>query len=202
VDGLNFVHRFIPGSSERTLLLLHGTGGDENDLLDLGRSLDAQASLLSPRGKILENGAPRFFRRFEEGVFDEEDVIFRAKELAAFVDAAAAQYEFDQGRTTVVGYSNGANVAAAMLLLGLGRFWAAILFRAMVPLSKIDVPDLKGLRVLIEAGRFDPIAAPAGAERLAQLCQSAGADVTLEIHPAGHQLIAADLETAREWLAR
>lgn len=201
MDEPSFIHRFVPGTAARTLLLLHGTGGDETDLLDVGRALDPEASLLSPRGRVLENGAPRFFRRFAEGVFDEEDVIFRAKELAAFVEAAASHYHFDPSRVTAVGYSNGANIAAATLLLGVYRLSEAVLFRAMVPLSKIDVPQLKGLRVLIAAGGLDPIAPPAMAERLAQLCESAGADVTLEIQPAGHELTAADLNIAREWLS-
>src|SRR5947199_10116552 len=113
----DFIHEFVPGTSERTLLLLHGTGGNERDLLPLGRELDPAAALLSPRGKILENGMPRFFRRLAEGVFDEADVIGRANELADFVGAAAARYEFDPRRVTAVGYSNGANIAAAILLL-------------------------------------------------------------------------------------
>ena len=201
MSDLGFIHRFDPGKSTRTLLLLHGTGGDENDLVDLGRALDPNAALLSPRGKVLENGAPRFFRRLAEGVFDEEDVIERAHELAQFVDDAAKQYKIDINDLIVVGYSNGANIAAAMILLGLSKFPQAILFRAMVPLSKLDVPNLKGLRVFISAGRFDPIAQVPIAERLAQLLESAGADVTLQLQPGGHELTPRDLTDAREWLA-
>jgi phospholipase/carboxylesterase len=208
VNDLDFIHRFVPGASQRTLLVLHGTGGDENDLLDLGRAMDPEARLLSPRGKVLENGAPRtepvwrFFRRLAEGIFDEADVIARAKELAQFVEWARAEYEIDAEHLVAVGYSNGANIAAAMMLLGVAKFRCAILFRAMVPLSKIDVPDLKRLRVLISAGQLDPIAPPPIAERLAQLLESAGADVTLRFQTAGHELAASDVEDARKWLAR
>jgi predicted esterase len=202
MSDLGFIHRFVPGKSARTLLLLHGTGGDENDLIDLGRTLDPNAALLSPRGKVLENGAPRFFRRLSEGVFDEEDVIARAHELAHFVDDAAKEYKIDMNDLVAVGYSNGANIAAAMLLLGLAKFPQAILFRAMVPLSKIDVPNLKALRVFISAGRFDPIAQVPIAERLAQLLESAGAEVTLQLQPGGHELSPGDVTDAREWLAR
>src|SRR6266849_404267 len=113
----DLIHEFVPGDSERTLLLLHGTGGNEHDLIPLGRELDPAAALLSPRGKVLENGMPRFFRRLAEGVFDEADVVRRANELADFVGAAAARYEFDPRHVTAVGYSNGANIAAAVLLL-------------------------------------------------------------------------------------
>ena len=202
MSDLGFIHRFVPGKSTRTLLLLHGTGGDENDLVDLGRALDPNAALLSPRGKGLENGAPRFFRRLAEGVFDEKDVIARAHELAQFVDQAAKQYKIDIDHLVAVGYSNGANIAAAMLLLGLAKFPQAILFRAMVPLSKIDVPNLKALRVFISAGRFDPIAQVPIAQRLAQLLESAGAEVTLQLQPGGHELTPGDVTDAREWLTR
>jgi phospholipase/carboxylesterase len=202
VTELDFIHQFVRGTSSRTLLLLHGTGGDENDLLDLGRALDGTASLLSPRGKILEQGAPRFFRRLAEGVFDEEDVVFRANELATFLSAAAGHYGFSLPDAIAVGYSNGANIAAAMFLLGVAQFSGAILFRAMVPLSKIDVPPLKGFRVFIAAGEHDPIVRLPIAERLAQLCEAAGADVTLTVEPAGHELRPADVDAAREWLSR
>src|SRR5438128_2631452 len=143
---MNFTHRFVPARESpprRVLLLLHGTGGDENDMLPLGRELDPEAALLSPRGKILENGMPRFFRRLAEGVFDEADVIKRANELADFVGAAAARYEFDANQLIAVGYSNGANIAAAVLLLRPGTIISAVLFRAMVPLTPASEPNLR-----------------------------------------------------------
>src|SRR5205823_2563346 len=146
----DFSYRFIPGPGDRTLLLLHGTGGNENDMIPLGRSIDRDAALLSPRGKVLENGAPRFFRRLAEGIFDEADVVRRAKELAEFLDRATTEYAIDATQFVAVGYSNGANIAAAMLLLGVANFAGAILFRAMVPLMQLDtVPSLKGIRILL-----------------------------------------------------
>jgi predicted esterase len=202
VNDLGFIHRFIPAeSSPRTLLLLHGTGADENDLLDLGRAIDPKAALLSPRGKVLENGAPRFFRRLAEGVFDEADVVARAHELAKFVADAADQYKIDMNNLVAVGYSNGANIAAAMMLLGAVKFPEAILFRAMVPLSRdYDRPDLKSSRILISTGEFDPIARLAIANALSDLLRQAGAAVELKVQPGGHELTPNDVATAREWL--
>src|ERR1700756_1470529 len=138
----DFIHEFVPGRSGRTLLLLHGTGGNERDLIPVGRELDSSASLLSPRGKVLENGMPRFFRRLAEGVFDLEDLTRRTHELADFVIAAAQHYKIDINNIVAVGYSNGANIAASMLLLRPKMLSAAILFRAMVPLVPDKQPDL------------------------------------------------------------
>ena len=142
----DFIHEFVPGKSERTLLLLHGTGGNEHDLIPVGREIDPNAALLSPRGKILENGMPRFFRRLAEGVFDIEDLKQRTNELADFIAAAAKQYNLVANQVVAVGYSNGANIAASMLLLRPEILHAAILFRAMVPL----VPE-NGARPCIRA---------------------------------------------------
>ena len=203
MSDLGFIHRFVPAASSprRTLLLLHGTGADENNLLDLGHALDPNASLLSPRGKILENGAPRFFRRLAEGVFDEKDVVLRAHELADFVGAAATEYHFDLKTLVAVGYSNGANIAAAMMLLGVAPFAKAILLRPMVPLQPATLPGLKNARVLLLAGQLDPIARPPIVRELEQLFEQAGADVTLKLQPSGHELGPNDLAAAREWLA-
>lgn len=197
----DFVHRFEAGKSSRTLLLLHGTGGNEDDMLPLGRRIDPDAALLSPRGKVLENGAPRFFRRFAEGVFDEEDVVRRAQELAEFVDGAVAQYKIDAAQLTAIGYSNGANVAAAMLLLGIAKFPGAILLRAMMPLSSPDVPRLDGKCVLISVGRADQIVPASEGQRLADVLRWAGADVVVETQNAGHNLVLDDIAAARRWLA-
>lgn len=204
MSDLDFIHRFEPAKedSPRTLLLLHGTGADENDLIDLGHAIDPNAALLSPRGKVLENGRPRFFRRLAEGVFDEADVINRAHELAKFVEDAAKNYKIDMNDLVAVGYSNGANIAAAMMLLGVAKFPEAILLRAMVPLSKLEQqPDLKHSLVLISAGEFDPIARIPIAKKLAELLRAAGADVTLRVQSAGHELTPEDVASAREWLA-
>ena len=200
---MDFIHQFIPapdGPTRRVLLLLHGTGGNEHDLVPLGRDLDPAAALLSPRGKVLENGMPRFFRRLAEGVFDQEDVIRRANELADFTLAAAAQYEFDARDVTAVGYSNGANIAAAVLLLRPEVFSRAILFRAMVPLTPVKLPDLANMRGLICSGKYDPIIPMENAERLAIMLRESGAEVALRVEEAGHELTRGDLAAAKTWL--
>jgi len=196
----DFIHEFVPGTSNRTLLLLHGTGGNERDLVPLGRELDPRAALLSPRGKVLENGMPRFFRRLAEGVFDLEDLKNRTNELADFVAAAAQHYGFAADKVVAVGYSNGANIAASLLLLRPEILSAAILFRAMVPLIPESQPNLSRVRVWIGAGTDDPIIPTSETQRLAELLRSAGADVTIRHFPAGHGLTSQDLEAAREWL--
>ncbi len=196
----DFVHKFLPGSSSRTLLLLHGTGGNERDLIPLGRELDPNAALLSPRGKVLENGMPRFFRRLAEGVFDLEDLKYRTDELADFVAAAGEQYGFTSDNVVAVGYSNGANIAASMLLLRPEILGAAILFRAMVPLIPDTLPNLSSIRVWIGAGDQDPIVLASETKRLAKFLCHTGADVTIRFATAGHGLTNDDLEAARHWL--
>jgi len=196
----DFIHEFVPGTSSQTLLLLHGTGGNEHDLIPLGRELDPNAALLSPRGKILENGMPRFFRRLAEGVFDVEDLKQRTNELADFVAAAVQHYNLVADCLVAVGYSNGANIAASMLLLRPEILHAAILLRAMVPLVPDNLPDLSPVRIWISAGDQDPIIPKSETERLAQLLRRAGADVTIRFANAAHGLTSAEVETARHWL--
>ena len=196
----DFIHKFIPGSSSRTLLLLHGTGGNERDLIRLGRELGPNAAVLSPRGKVLENGMPRFFRRLAEGVFDLEDLKQRANELADFVTAAAQHYGFALDNLVAVGYSNGANIAAAMLLLRPEILPIAILFRAMVPIRLDNLPNLLSVRVWIGAGDLDSIVPAREAEELAQLLRGAGADVIVRFANAGHNLTSDDVVAARDWL--
>src|SRR4029453_16066300 len=196
----DFLHEFVQGSSDRTLLLLHGTGGDERDLIPLGRELDPNASLLSPRGKILENGMPRFFRRLAEGVFDLEDLKTRTNELADFVAAAGRPYELAAHNIVGVGYSNGANIAASMLLLRPEIMHAAILFRAMVPLIPDILPDLSSVGVWTGAGDQDPIIPSSETQRLVDLLRQAGADVTVRFFNAGHGLTNSDIEKAGQWL--
>ena len=196
----DFIHEFVPGSTDRTLLLLHGTGGNERDLIPIGRELDPNASLLSPRGKVLENGMPRFFRRLAEGVFDLEDLQKRTHELADFVKAAAKHYKIDINKIVAVGYSNGANIAASVLLLRPEVLSAAILFRAMVPLIPETPPDLGSVRVWIGAGSNDPIVPASETKELAELLRGAGANVTIRFFQAGHDLTQQDVEAARKWL--
>lgn len=194
-----FQYRFVPGTSERTLLLLHGTGGDEKDLLPFGRAIDAAAALLSPRGSVSENGANRFFRRFAEGVFDEADVITRARQLADFIHAVAEQHH--RSAITAVGYSNGANIAAAMMLLGLVEFAGAVLLRPMMPLTAPPNTNMVGQRTLISAGSHDPVVTVDRVNRLAQAFRDRGATVEVLMQPAGHELTNGDLDAVRDWLA-
>lgn len=205
MNARDFIHRFVPApdgnaATAPTLLLLHGTGGDENDLLELGRSLDPTANLLSPRGKILEHGMPRFFRRLAEGVFDEADLIHRTHELAGFIAAASGEYGFDPAEITAVGYSNGANIAASLLLLQPGVLKGAVLLRAMVPLIPETAPDLAGTRVFLASGRVDPILPIANARRLAGMLREAGAEVAFHELDTGHQLTSGEINAARAWL--
>jgi predicted esterase len=202
VAELSFVHHYQPGKkpASPTLLLLHGTGGNEQDLLPVAPQLMPDAGVLSPRGKVLERGMPRFFRRLAEGVFDLEDLRIRTAELADFVVAAARHYGFDAARVVAVGFSNGANIAASLVLLGPGVLHRAVVFRAMVPLVPDPLPSLPGTPVLISNGHADPIVPLAETERLAALLRDAGAEVTLVWQAAGHHLVQEDLIRAREWL--
>jgi phospholipase/carboxylesterase len=198
----DFIHEFAPGNSDRTLLLLHGTGGSERDLIPLGQELDSNASLLSPRGKVLENGMPRFFRRLAEGVFDLEDLRKRTHELADFVVSAAGRYKIDVKKIVAVGYSNGANIAASVLLLRPEVLSAAILFRAMVPLIPETQPKLTSVRVWIGVGSSDPIVPVSESKKLAALLRETGADVTIRFFSSGHELTPDDVDASREWLRR
>ena len=200
---LDFVHRYVPGEDESgpTLLLLHGTGGNEEDLIPLGQDLAPRAAILSPRGKVSEYGALRFFRRLAEGVFDQEDLLFRTHELAGFVEAAAKEYGFEGSRIVAVGYSNGANVAASTLLLHPGLLQAAVLFRAMVPFEPEVTPDLSGLPVFMAAGRQDRMIPPDNTQRLADILIEAGADVDLRWRDTGHPLTYEEVREAKQWLS-
>ena len=200
--ALTYIHRFEPGGDPTLppVLILHGTGGDETDLLPLGREIAPRAALLSPRGNVLEGGMPRFFRRFREGVFDEADVRRRAKELAHFV--AEARQAYGVAAPVALGYSNGANIAAALMLLHPDVLIGAILLRAMAPLADLPKPDLSGVRVLILSGSNDPIIPPASAERLAEALAAAGARVEREVLPASHGLTQADIARAKAFFRR
>lgn len=198
----DFIHHFEPSQNDDApvLLLLHGTGGNERDLLDLGRTLVPDAALLSPRGKVLENGMPRFFRRLAEGVFDLEDLRVRTHELADWVEAAIEHYDVTERKLIAVGYSNGANIAASTLLLRPGVLHAAVLLRPMVPLEPDQQPELADVAVLIRGGRFDQLVPPSGSEQLAELLRSAGADVAVQWHAGGHELGMDDVRAAQTWL--
>jgi predicted esterase len=197
-----FIHHYVPPSAPGapTLLLLHGTGGNEHDLVPLASELLPGAGVLSPRGQVLEHGMPRFFRRMAEGVFDLDDLRQRTADLEGFVADASTRYAFDASRVVAVGFSNGANIAGSLLLLAPGTLAGAVLFRAMVPIVPDPRPAISGTPVLVSSGRSDPLVPAAETERLAALLRSCGADVTLEWQHAGHQLVPGDLAKARAWL--
>ena len=202
-DALNtYVHRYLApqGEDRRTVLLLHGTGGDENDLIQLGQMLAPDAGLLSPRGTVSENGNARFFRRLAEGVFDIEDLHARTKDLVAFIGAAAAHYGFDAAQVIAAGFSNGANIATSVLLSAPDALAGAILFRPMVPFIPDSPVSLAGKRVFIGAGETDAIVPKTHPDRLAELLTVLGATVTLKWQPTGHTLTRPDVSAAYEWL--
>ncbi len=203
---IGFVHRYIPspgGSSSPplTLLLLHGTGGNEGDLLHLGRELSPRASLLSPRGRVLENGMPRFFRRLAEGVFDIVDLTDQTHALTLFVGAASRAYGFPPDRVVAVGFSNGANIAGSMLILHPAALAGAILIRPMVPFMPDAMPDLSRKPILVLAGKRDALVSREETERLAALLERAGAAVTLRWADATHSITAEEVAAAGEWLS-
>lgn len=202
-SDLGHIHQFIPASSDdaAVLLMLHGTGGDENDLVPLGRALRPGAAILSPRGNVLEHGMPRFFRRLAEGVFDLEDLAKRTDDLRGFIDGAVMKYGFDRSRLVAVGFSNGANIAASLMLKHPRTLQRAVLLSPMVPFEPAAKPNLAGSRVFIGAGRNDPIAPQAQAERLAHLLRDGGADVTTFFHGGGHSLTNDELAAAQEWIS-
>lgn len=197
----DFIHKYFPADTPDgvTLLLLHGTGGNEMSLASLGQAIDRTAGQLSPRGKISEGGAPRFFRRLGEGVYDMEDVARRSEELAAWIEAARAEYGIAADKLVAVGYSNGANIAAAVMLRHPGVITRAVLVRAMMPVEDLS-PDLSGTKILLLAGQYDPLVPAGESERLAQAFERFGADVTLETFPTDHSIVNEDLVTARTWI--
>ena len=203
-ESLGFVHRVVPAQTADapTLLLLHGTGGNENELLPVGGMLAERAALLSPRGKVLEHGMPRFFRRLAEGVFDHEDLMRRTHELAGFVERSVDEYDIDQRRLFAVGFSNGANIAASLLLTYPRLLAGAVLLRAMVPFEPDSAPDLSGIPVYLAAGHSDQMVPPENTERLAQVLREAGADVTLDWQPGGHGIGPDEIQAAQNWFAK
>jgi phospholipase/carboxylesterase len=202
---LGFIHQFISASTrpeQITLLLLHGTGGNEQDLIPLGQELYPRAAMLSPRGKVLESGMPRFFRRLAEGVFDIEDLKFRTHELADFVEKASKIYGFDLRYVISVGYSNGANIASSLLLLRPEIISSAVLFRVMVPFMPEKIPNLSGKNIFIGAGQYDPIVPREQTETLVGLFKKAGANVVVHIQEnSGHELGYDEISAAKDWLS-
>lgn len=198
------IHLYRKGKDPKkpTLLLLHGTGGTEQDLLPLAEWVDPQASVLSVRGNVLEQGMPRFFRRLAEGVFDEEDLIFRTGELHRFLDEASEKYGFDRTNVVAIGYSNGANIAASLLFHYAHALRGAILHHPMVPRKGIELPDLEGVQVFIAAGKNDPMCPPEQAEELAGLFNGAGAETMIHWEMNGHSLTRSEVEAAAAWYGK
>lgn len=201
-----FVHRYIPASdgSEAaqapTLLLLHGTGGDENDLVGVGQLLLPGANLLSPRGKVLERGMNRYFRRVAESVFDQEDLRFRTDELVRFIESASKHYRFDISRVIAVGYSNGANISGSLLFRHPDMLYGAVLLHPMVPFEPDVLPALQGKPIFIAAGHNDPIVLPENTRRLEEILRASGAEVSDHWHEGGHSITRSELDAARNWL--
>jgi phospholipase/carboxylesterase len=199
----SFVHRWLPGTRALTVLALHGTGANENDLLPLVRQVAPDANVLSPRGKVSEMGAPRFFRRLAEGVFDVDDLIARTHELADFVASSAAERSFDPASVVALGYSNGANIAGSMLFLRPDVLAGAALVRPMAPFKPGELPgeppDLAGKRILVSAGEHDPLIPAPSTDSLVEQLTAAGADVTDRRQRAGHELVQGDLDALEEW---
>ncbi|HMF86845.1 MAG TPA: alpha/beta hydrolase [Gemmatimonadaceae bacterium] len=201
---LGFIHRFVPPeepASGETLIVLHGTGGDENDLVGIGQAVAPGAAILSPRGNVLEKGAPRFFKRLAEGVFDPKEVRSRAEELVRFIRAAISIYQLDASRIHALGYSNGANIASTVMLIEPGLVQSAILFRPMLVYEPEERNDLSGSGVFISAGRMDPIVPVTSVERLVELFETAHAEVTLKWQLTGHSLVPSEVREAGDWFA-
>ena len=201
---LGFIHRFVPAedkTSAQTLVVLHGTGGNENDLVGIGQAIAPGVAILSPRGNVLENGAPRFFKRLAEGVFDPKEVRSRGEELAQFIRAAISRYALNPQRIFALGYSNGANIASTVMFIEPGLLQGAILFRPMLVFEPDERPGLSGVGIFISAGRMDPIVPTTSVERLVELFEGSRADVTLKWQLAGHNLLPSEVREAADWLA-
>jgi predicted esterase len=200
---LGFIHNFVEPKegAGMVLFLLHGTGGTENDLIPLGREINKSAAILSPRGKVLENGAPRFFRRLAEGVFDIDDLKFQTGELSDFIEKASDFYKFGLQSVVAIGYSNGANMAASLLLLRPKVVSSAILFRPMVPLVPEILPDLSTKNIFVSGGLYDPIVPKVETERLVDLFKKCGSNIFINWENSGHELRTEEITVARNWLS-
>ena len=198
----DFKHIYIQGDSDLpVLVLLHGTGGDEQDLVDIGQAVSPGSPILSLRGKVLENGMPRFFRRLAEGIFDQEDLKFRTTELADYIEKARQIYGFENKAVVALGYSNGANIAASVLLSRPETFQGAVLLRAMVPFDPKSLPNLEGAKVLMLSGLMDNIIPAENSTRLSKILDEAGADVSFIMKPTGHGLTQSDFSDITKWIA-
>lgn len=196
------IHRYLPPqkTSQRTLVLLHGTGGDENDLLDIAALIDPSAGILALRGDVVEQGQNRFFKRLAPGVFDQADLTLRTNNLKAFLKDASVRYGFELNKTVLVGYSNGANIAASLLLQTGVTIGGAILLHPMLPCQARSVPDRPSIPVFMAASSNDPIVPFASATTLEKELRSIQHDVTMRIGASGHRLTMETIEAAKQWL--
>ena len=192
-------HIFKKNTSEITLVLLHGTGGNEHDLLPIAKMIDPDANVLSIRGQILENGMPRFFKRLKAGVFDEKDLIYRTHELKGFIDEASVTYSFDRDKVIVFGYSNGANIASSILFHYKKAFKAAILSHPMIPFKDVHLPDLADLDIFIGAGSNDPLTTLDETNQLKEIYEHANAKVSMYLGNFGHSLSKDELDEVIKW---
>lgn len=197
---MSFVYRYLPGTGEdpRTAIVFHGTGGDENSLVPFAQSLMPGAAILSLRGRVDENGMPRFFRRFAEGAFDYDSIRIESDAVAEFLKQASVDYGIDLETAVGVGYSNGANIAWSTLLRHPGSFGTLVLFRPMVTLD--DSSDLTGKRIFVGTAEQDPIVPIENVQRLIEQMKSCGAQVEVSWHPGGHQLTRGEITLASSWL--
>ncbi|TVP94128.1 MAG: alpha/beta hydrolase [Acholeplasmatales bacterium] len=194
-------HLYKPGQPDHPVLfMLHGTGGDEHDLLPIANHIDSDAAILSVRGDVSENGMNRFFKRLYEGVFDIDDLIMRTDNMVAFLTEAAQNHGFELKHLVAVGYSNGANLAGSLLFHHGAVLTKAVLMHPMVPRKDIILPDLTGVLVLVTAGINDPLCPKHETKLLVDMLSEAGADVTLHWFAAGHQLSAEEIDTVKKWV--
>lgn len=187
-NDLTRPHVFIKGTSARTILVLHGTGADEHNILPLAKALDPKASVLSPRGMHLEAGMNRYFERYPDGTFNEQSIDLAVAELAEFIEVAAKEYGFDRANIFATGFSNGANTAAALMVRHPELLVGAALFGSTIPYAQVEKVDLTGKRIWLANGDYDSYAPVEVSERWVAKLADFGANVTWLRHPGGHQI--------------
>ncbi len=196
----HFFQKSTNPEEKRVLLLFHGTGGNEMDLIPLAERILPGVSYLGIRGNVIEHGMPRFFKRLSEGIFDEADIKLRAHELDSFIREAATSFGFSSENVMALGYSNGANIITALNFLHPGLISTSLLLRPMTPLVPANAPDLSNSNVWLSFGSVDPLMPPGEIEKLSGLYTEYGANLTVNIEQAGHQLVQNDLTKASEFL--
>ncbi len=197
-----YTYHYHEGTIAQTLLLLHGVGGNERDMDQIGQLLGPDAHWLSPKGKITVDGYARYFTRRDDSSFDPAEVTTETNDMVQFITQAQADHNITKYPLVAIGYSNGANLIASLLAKQPNLVTKAILFRGMLPVDFVENPDLQGTSVLLVNGRDDPIMDPVRVNQLAVYLTAHGANVTQHWLPAGHQLSSDDIIIAKQWLAR